>query len=165
MNRMIIRETLPTDFDDITHCVFSAFHNEGEVVLVRQLRADNDVMIELVAEEGALIVGHVVVSHLSLNPDLGLQCGGIAPLSVLPSQQSRGIGSRLMEAVIQTGRSLELDALFLLGDPAYYQRFGFRVTGVRSDYPAEYFQALELTPGCLRHVQTKAQYAPAFASI
>ena len=51
MNRMIIRETLPTDFDDITHCIFSAFQNDGEVTLVWQLRADNDVDMELVAEE------------------------------------------------------------------------------------------------------------------
>ena len=162
---MIIRETLPTDFDDITHCVFSAFQNEGEVVLVQQLRADNDVVIELVAEEAGSIVGHVLVSHLSLNPNISLQCGGVAPLSVLPGHQSNGIGSRLMEAVIERSRSVELDALFLLGDPAYYQRFGFQVTGVRSDYPAEYFQAFELTPGCLHGGQTKAQYAPAFAAI
>ena len=85
MNRMVIRETLHTDFADITHCVFSAFQNDGEVVLVHKLRADNDVLIELVAEESASIVGHVVVSHLSLNPDRGLRCGGVAPLSVLPS--------------------------------------------------------------------------------
>ena len=70
-----------------------------------------------------------------------------------------------MDAVIEKSRSLELDALFLLGDPAYYQHFGFQVTGVRSDYPAEYFQAFELTTGCLRDGQTKAQYARAFAAI
>ena len=162
---MIIRETLPADFDDISRCILSAFQNDGEVALVRQLRADNDVVIELVAEEAGSIVGHVVVSHLSLNPNISLQCGGVAPLSVLPSCQSTGIGSRLMDAVIEKSRALELDALFLLGDPAYYQRFGFRVTGVLSDYPAEYFQALELTPECLRDGQTKAQYAPAFAAI
>ncbi len=165
MNRIIIRETLPSDFEDIAQCVFSAFQNDGEVVLVRQLRVDNDVLIELVAEESASIVGHVVVSHLSLNPDRGLRCGGVAPLSVLPSQQSKGIGARLMEAVIEKSRSLGLDALFLLGDPAYYRRFGFQVTGVQSDYPAEYFQAFELTHGCLRDLQTKAQYARAFSSL
>ena len=109
---MIIRETLPADFDDISHCIFSAFQNDGEVALVRQLRADNDVVIELVAEEAGSIVGHVVVSHLSLNPNISLQCGGVAPLSVLPGHQSNGIGSRLMEAVIERSRSAELDALF-----------------------------------------------------
>ena len=116
---MIIRATLPADFDDISRCILSAFQNDGELALVRQLRADNDVVIELVAEEAGSIVGHVVVSHLSLNPNISLQCGGVAPLSVLPGHQSNGIGSRLMEAVIERSRSAELDALFLLGDPDY----------------------------------------------
>ena len=162
---MIIRETLPTDFDDITHCIFSAFQNDGEVTLVWQLRADNDVVMELVAEEAGSIVGHVVVSNLSLNPDFSLRCGGVAPLSVLPSHQSNGIGSRLMEAVIERSRSVELDALFLLGDPDYYQRFGFEVTDITSDYPAEFFQAFELTAQCLNNVSANANYAKAFSAI
>ena len=162
---MIIRETLPADFDDISRCILSAFQNDGEVALVQQLRADNDVVIELVAEEAGSIVGHVVVSHLSLNPNIGLQCGGVAPLSVLPGHQSNGIGSRLMEAVIERSRSAELDALFLLGDPDYYQRFGFGVTDIRSDYPAAFFQAFELTPQCLNNVSAKANYANAFSAL
>ena len=162
---MIIRETLPADFGDISHCVFSAFKNEGEVVLVQQLRADNDVVIELVAEEAGSIVGHVVVSHLSLNPNIGLQCGGVAPLSVLPGHQSNGIGSRLMEAVIEWSRSAVLDALFLLGDPGYYQRFGFGMTDISSDYPWEFFQAFELTRQCLNNVSAKANYANAFSAL
>ena len=162
---MIIRETLPADFDDISRCILSAFQNDGEVALVRQLRADNDVVIELVAEEAGSIVGHVVVSHLSLNPNISLQCGGVAPLSVLPGHQSNGIGSRLMEAVIERSRSAELDALFLLGDPDYYQRFGFGVTDIGSDYPAEFFQAFELTPQCLNNVSARANYANAFSAL
>lgn len=162
---MMIREIRPTDFDDVARCVFAAFENDGEVTLVRQLRADNDVLIELVAEETGSILGHAVVSKLSLNPDLDLRCGGVAPLSVVPTYQTNGIGSRLMEAVIERSLLLGLDVLFLLGDPAYYQRFGFEVTDVRSDYPVGYFQAYELTPDCLRGVQTKAHYAKAFSSI
>ena len=162
---MIIRETLPADFDDISRCILSAFQNDSEVALVRQLRADNDVVIELVAEEAGSILGHVVVSHLSLNPNISLQCGGVAPLSVLPGHQSNGIGSRLMEAVIERSRSAELDALFLLGDPGYYQRFGFGMTDISSDYPSEFFQAFELTPQCLNNVSAKANYANAFSAL
>ena len=162
---MIIRKSLPTDFDDIAHCVFTAFDNEGEVALVNQLRADNDVVIELVAEEAGSIVGHVVVSNLTLRPDLDLRCGGVAPLSVMPTHQSEGIGSRLMEAVIERSRTVELDALFLLGDPKYYGRFGFEVTDISSDYPAEFFQAFELTAQCLNNVSAKANYANAFSAL
>ena len=162
---MIIRETLPADFDDISRCILSAFQNDGEVALVRQLRADNDVVIELVAEEAGSIVGHVVVSHLSLNPNISLQCGGVAPLSVLPGHQSTGIGSQLMETVIEKSRDARLDALFLLGDPAYYYRFGFKVTDISSDYPAQFFQAFELTAQCLKSVSAKANYANAFSAL
>ena len=162
---MIIRETLPADYDDISHCIFSAFQNDGEVALVQQLRAGNDVMIELVAEEAGSIVGHVVVSSLSLNPCLGLRCGGVAPLSVLPSHQSTGIGSQLMETVIDKSRGSGLDAIFLLGDPWYYQRFGFEITDITSDYPAEFFQVFELTAQCLDNVSAKANYANAFSAL
>lgn len=165
MNKMIIRDAFPNDFDAIANCVSAAFDNEGEVVLVQQLRADNDVVIELVAEEAGAIVGHVVVSHLSLNPDLGLCCGGVAPLSVLPGHQSTGIGSQLMETVIEKSPDSGLDALFLLGDPAYYYRFGFKVTDISSDYPAQFFQAFELTAQCLNNVSAKANYANAFSAL
>ena len=163
--RMVIREALAADFDDIASCVFAAFENSAEVTLVRQLRADKDVLAEWVAQEVDSIVGHVMVSKMTLDPDLAVRCGGVAPLSVTPTYQSCGIGSRLMKTVLAHSRSLDLDALFLLGDPAYYHRFGFQVTGVHSDYPAEYFQAYELRPGCLRGPEVKALYARAFASL
>lgn len=165
MNKMIIRDVFPNDFDAIAHCVSAAFDNEGEVALVRQLRADNDVVIELVAEAAGSILGHVVVSHLSLNPNFSLRCGGVAPLSVVPGHQSTGIGFRLMEAVIERSRSAELDALFLLGDPGYYQRFGFEITDITSDYPAEFVQVFELTAQCLNNVSANANYANAFSAL
>ena len=165
MNKMIIRDAFPNDFDAIANCVSAAFDNEGEVVLVQQLRADNDVVIELVVEDAGSIVGHVVVSSLSLNPGLGLRCGGVAPLSVLPRYQSTGIGSQLMETVIDKSRDSGLDAIFLLGDPFYYQRFGFEITDITSDYPAEFFQVFELTAQCLNNVSAKANYANAFSAL
>lgn len=142
---MIIREALSADFNDIASCVLTAFENEAEVVLIKQLHADKDVLIERVAKKGGSIVGHMMASKLTLKPGLGLFFGGVAPLSVVPTHQSNGIGSTLMNVVLVESRSLGSDALFLLGNPAYYQRFGFQVTGVGSDYPAKYFQAYELT--------------------
>lgn len=165
MNKMIIRDAFPNDFDALANCVSAAFDNEGEVVLVQQLRAYNDVVIELVAEEAGSIVGHVVVSHLSLNPNFSLRYGGVAPLSVVPGHQSTGIGSQLMEMVIDKSRDSGLDAIFLLGDPTYYQRFGFEITDITNDYPAEFFQAFELTAKCLNNVSAKANHANAFSAL
>ena len=86
-------------------------------------------------------------------------------MSVLPTQQAAGVGSQLMETVLAESRSIGLDALFLLGDPAYYQRFGFQMSEVTSDYPAAYFQAYEVNRACLLNVAAKAHYAAAFSSL
>ena len=60
---------------------------------------------------------------------------------------------------------MKMDALFLLGDPNYYERFGFNVSKLQSDYKAEHFQELELTKDCLVNVKSEVIYASAFLSL
>ena len=85
--------------------------------------------------------------------DVGLSCGQVSPLSVLPEYQSKGIGSSLMQAVIEKSKEKGLDALFLLGDPKYYQLFGFTPSNVRSAYgPSDFFQELEIKTNCLEYL-------------
>ncbi len=55
-----------------------------------------------------------------------------------------------------------IDALFILGDPNYYQRFGFVISTLKSDYNVENFQELELTEDCLENIKSKVTYADAF---
>ena len=60
---------------------------------------------------------------------------------------------------------MEIDALFLLGDPDYYNRFGFTVSKIKNDYSVEHFQELELNKGCLAKVKSTVKYACAFLSL
>ena len=122
-------------------------------------------LINLVVELSDTIVGNVVVSKVTMEPDIGLFCGGVAPLSVLPEHQSSGIGFKLMKAAIKHSEQMKIDALFLLGDPNYYKRFGCNVSNLQSDYSAEHFQELELTKDCLVNVKSKVIYANAFLSL
>jgi len=162
---MIVRETRNSDLDEVFKLIHSAFGNKAESDLVRQLISDDDVLINLLAESTEFIIGNVIVSKITLEPDVGLFCGGLAPLSVLPDQQSLGVGSLLMNRVIKESKKIGLDALFLLGDPNYYKKFGFTISKLSSDYSAEYFQELELTKGCLVNVQPKINYAGAFLDL
>tara|TARA_B100000929_G_scaffold134665_1_gene106622 strand:+ start:2077 stop:2571 length:495 start_codon:yes stop_codon:yes gene_type:complete len=162
---MVIRETTESDFEEVFSLIQSAFGNRKESDLVRRLISDNDVLINLVAESSSVILGNIVVSIITMEPDLGLFCGGIAPLSVLPDQQSSGIGSKLMKAVIKESKKMEIDALFLLGDPDYYNKFGFTVSKIKNDYSVEHFQELELNKGCLVKVKSTVKYASAFLSL
>jgi putative acetyltransferase len=130
--------------------------------LVKQLISDGDVLINLLVESLDTIIGNVVVSKITMEPDIGLLCGGVAPVSVLPDQQSSGVGSRLVTAAINESKKTGIDALFLLGDPDYYQRFGFVVSTLKNDYSVENFQELELTEDCLENIKSKVTYADAF---
>lgn len=93
--------------------------------------------IELVAEprDGAEsaeapatapLVGHV----LAAAGDLGGQpVAGVAPLSVVPACQRRGVGRALMRALVDEATRRQWPVLLLLGDPAYYGRHGFGPAG------------------------------------
>ncbi len=167
---MIIRDAINKDLGSIYEVVSLAFKEEqnvrdGEIIqarLVKELIKDHDDIVNLVAED-SVIVGHVFVSPVTLEPDEGLSCGQVSPLSVLPEFQSEGIGSALMQTVIEKSKKKGLDALFLLGDPNYYSKFGFVASGVKSAYgPSEYFQELELKASCLESLKVYVHLAPAF---
>jgi putative acetyltransferase len=101
----------------------------------------------MVAVEDDMVVGHVVASraHVDAQPALGL-----GPLSVLPRRWGAGIGSALMHAVLGAADALDEPLVGLVGEPAYYRRFGFvpaRSIGVAApDYSwGDYFQIRTLT--------------------
>lgn len=159
-----IRPATPGDAADIHHIVTSAFGREDEARLVQLIVDRGQALISLVAVSGDEMVGHVLVSPIELAA--GIRCAGIAPLSVLPVHQGRGFGSALMNHAIVAAREAGFDALFLLGDPDYYHRFGFRAARVGNEYGAtDAFMALELRHGCLQGVSGTARYVDAFSEV
>ena len=161
----MIRETRKSDLEEVFNLIHTAFGNKAESDLVKQLISDGDVLINLVLESSETIVGNIVVSKITMEPDVGLFCGGVAPVSVLPDQQSSGVGSKLMTAAINESKKMGIDALFLLGDPNYYKRFGFIVSTLKNDYSVEHLQELELTEDCLVNIKSKVTYANAFLNL
>ena len=161
----MIREAQESDLEEVFNLIHSAFGNRAESDLVKQLISDGDVLINLVVESSDTIIGNVVVSKITMEPDLGLFCGGVAPVSVVPDQQSSMVGSKLMTAAINESKKMGIDALFLLGDPNYYKRFGFVVSTLKNDYSVENFQELELTEDCLVNIKSKVTYANAFLNL
>jgi len=161
----MIREAQESDLEEVFNLIHSAFGNRAESDLVKQLISDGDVLINLLVESSNIIIGNVVVSKITMEPDLGLFCGGVAPVSVLPDQQSSGVGSRLMTAAINESKKMGIDALFLLGDPNYYKRFGFVVSTLKNDYSVENFQELSLTKDCLVNIKSKVTYANALLNL
>ncbi len=107
----------------------AAFGRDGEARLVDALRAAAHPRISLVAERDGVVVGHVFVSPVTVDPDGGVPAGGLAPLAVAPAEQGHGVGGALVRAALARSPALGWRAVFLLGDPRYYTRFGFTLAG------------------------------------
>ena len=114
-----------------------------EHLIVEALRHAHMLTISLVAEDEGRIVGHVTASPVSISSG-ATNWYGLGPVSVLPEKQRQGVGSRLIEAVLAQLRKKSAAGCVVLGEPEYYQRFGFKAEPslVLADVPSEYFMAL-----------------------
>ncbi len=82
--------------------------------------------MDLVAVDGAAIVGHVLgaVGDLGGQPALA-----VAPLCVTSSRQGEGIGAALMNELLRGAEAAGWPLVLVLGNPRYYERFGFEPSG------------------------------------
>jgi putative acetyltransferase len=142
----MIRYARPSDHAPIADLVSAAFGRADEARLVAALRAAGDVLFELVADEDGALAGHILFSRLYA--DRAELIAALAPVSVTPARQATGLGSALIRAGLENVREFGAHGVLVLGDPAYYGRFGFRtdtaahVKAPYAGHPA--FQALAL---------------------
>ncbi|MBX7532703.1 N-acetyltransferase [Qipengyuania sp. 1XM1-15A] len=165
MSALTIRPEKPADHAQIAVVTNAAFaeveHSDGsEVQVVDRLRAAGDLTLSLVAEDGQRIVGHAAVSPVTIS-DGSTGWYGLGPISVLPACQREGVGFRLMQRAIADMREQGARGIVLLGEPAYYSRFGFEHDPQLAypGPPAEYFQRLALDGDA---PSGTVSYAPAF---
>ena len=127
---MIIRPETPRDFDAIREVNIVAFEHhpfshQTEHLIVEALRAADALELSLVAEIDGEVVGHVAFSAATIG---GTSSGWflLGPVAVLPGHQGKGIGRALVEAGLDALRSRDAGGCVLVGDHAFYCRFGFR---------------------------------------
>jgi putative acetyltransferase len=149
---IVVRPETPADIAAIFAVTEAAFrtaaHSAGtEQFIVNALRRAGALAVSLVAELDGNVVGHVAVSPVTVS-DGASGWYGLGPISVLPQHQRSGLGSRLMREALQALRDRGASGCMLVGDPAYYQRFGFRTaTGLSyPGVPPEYFMVVTFGP-------------------
>lgn len=159
----MIRHARPADRPAIREILDAAFGRGHEGDIVDHLRADGDMMFELVEEEAGALTGHVAFSRLWAD-SVNLYAA-LGPVAVRPDVQNAGSGDRLVRSGLETVREFGAHAVMVLGHPTYYPRFGFsadaaaQVSCPYSGLPA--FMALEIEPGALGAPLTVA-YPDAF---
>jgi len=148
---MIIRPETPADIDAIDAVAIAAFKNhpfshQTEQFIVKALRSAGALTLSLVAELDGQVVGHIAFSPVTIS-DGSPDWHGLGPISVLPEYQRQGIGKALMQEGLPMLKALGGNGCALVGDPGFYQRFGFKnIPGfIHEGIPQEVFLALPFT--------------------
>jgi putative acetyltransferase len=121
----------------------------------------------LVAEVEGAVVGHIAFSPVTTAS--GAVGVGLAPVAVAESHRRRGIAAALVRAGLEACHAAGFGWAVVMGEPAYYSRFGFRPAaefGLSDEYGGgQAFQAIELVAGALPVGAGLVRYAPEFAAV
>lgn len=162
-----IRNESTQDWEATFEIQSKAFRGGGEAKLVEALRASAEPLVSLVAKREGSVVGHIMFSPVTVEGLEDLNLLGLGPLAVDPDQQKNGIGSLLVERGLDECKQRDTDAIFVLGNPSYYSRFGFEIAAPRgffykNDAFAPYFMVKLLTDEQLRVEKGEVVYRPEF---
>lgn len=161
MSDGLIRPATREDSATIDALLLAAFESGDETRLARTIRENGEDAVSLVHVTGGAIDGYCLASPMQ-SPQ---GCLGIGPFAVDADRRGSGTGQALIEAVIEAATAGGWQAVFVLGDPAFYGRFGFsmeKAARFETAYPKEYFMVLELVPGVAETLPVKVVYADGF---
>ena len=127
---MIIRNETKNDIEAISEVTIAAFKslqisNQTEHFIIHELRNANALTISLVAEIDGQVVGHIAFSPGKIS-DGNKYWFGLGPISVMPDFQKQGMGKSLVNEGLSLIKAQGGKGCALVGDPGYYQQFGFR---------------------------------------
>ncbi len=166
---MIIRLEEPKDYREVEHLTREAFWNkyrpgcmEHYVLHCYRSRPEFVKELDYVVEEAGKIVAHIMYSYAQITGDDGRTVPILifGPVSVLPEEQGKSYGSRLIRHTLDLAEKMGCGAVAITGDPGYYHRFGFvsgsrlgiYYDGVPRSEEAPFFMVKELKEGFLRDI-------------
>ncbi|MDO9486727.1 MAG: N-acetyltransferase [Actinomycetota bacterium] len=165
MSQLKLRDEQAADIAAIARVTIAAFADEPhsdqtEQFVIAQLRARGELTLSIVATIDEQVVGQITASPVQISGGQ-TEWYGLGPLSVEPALQGIGVGSALMHEALVRLRAIGAQGCVLLGDAAYYSRFGFQVRPELTypGGPPEHFQAIRLLGDFAHGVVT---YSPAF---
>lgn len=136
---LTIRKTTEADRDSIYKVESQAFGYDKEAKLVDCLLDDPtaEPRLSLLALEGDEPVGHILFTAGRIDGS-DLRVSLLAPLSVVPSAQGKGVGGKLIDAGLKLLADMDVELVFVLGHPTYYPKSGFipaHTYGLKAPYP------------------------------
>ncbi|WP_432525728.1 GNAT family N-acetyltransferase [Serratia sp. BFP-2025] len=164
---MLIRVEIPVDAAGIDALLRRAFGRDDEAELVQQLREDGLLTLGVVAtdDEGG-VVGYAAFSPVDVAGE-DRQWVALAPLVVDESLRRQGLAEKLVYEGLDSLNEFSYAAVVVLGDPAYYGRFGFKPAaayGLNCRWPGteNAFQVYPLAEDALNGVSGEVAFSAPF---
>ncbi len=171
----LIRQEKTADYQIVFNLIKKAFEtetmsNHTEPFLVERLRKTAAFIPELslVAELNEQIVGHILLTKIKIKGDTSEhESLALAPVSVLPSHQRKGIGTALIQKAHEVAKALDFHSIVLIGHENYYPKFGYKKAadfGITFPFaaPSKNCMAIELVENGLKNVNGLVEYPKAF---
>ncbi len=101
--------------------------SEYEALLVQKLHENNKLAHEWICLHAGKGIAYIAFSNAYHGNEV---CGlHLAPMAVSPDFQKQGVGSELLRFALRQ-EDIKSRTLFVLGEPDYYQKFGFEPCGL-----------------------------------
>ena len=123
-NGIELRESLSADRTALKDLYLTAFPDEDLFPLVSELLSGKYDVLSLVAIFKGAVTSHLVFTMCSI-AGINQKVALLGPVAVNPQFQRRGIGSALIREGFCSLKNEGVKQVYVLGDPAYYGRFGF----------------------------------------
>lgn len=170
-----IRTEEKEDYKFTEEVVKNAFANEtysdqSEHRLVANLRHSDAFVpdLSLVAMDKNKMIGHILLTKIVIvNDEKNTESLALAPISVLPDYQNKGVGRSLIQKSLEIAKKLNFGSVKVMGHAEYYPKFGFKQAsnwGIQApfDVPDELLMAIELKKNALDEASGIIQYSSAF---
>lgn len=175
MSKIVIRTAIEADYPAIYEVIKKSFEtipysDQTEHFLVERLKKSTAYIpaLSLVATFEQKIIGFILLTKIEIdNGSTRFPSLALAPVSVLPAFQKKGIGAQLIKTAHKKARALSFKSVILLGHADYYPRFGYELTNKYNiqlpfEAPPENCMVKSLTPDGLKGISGIVIYSQPF---
>jgi predicted N-acetyltransferase YhbS len=136
-----LRQEKPSDYIKVAEAIIDTYKavpysNHKEQDMVDRLRKSDAFVprLSIVAHDGqGTIAGHVLLSKIKIESEAKIyEALALAPLSVRPAYQNKGVGAKLVLESHRIAKSMGYNYIVILGIPNYYPKFGYKFTSIYS---------------------------------